>query len=80
MKKLITALLFASALHAKNVVIPFELVNKNIFIQVRAGESAPLWFVLSALPTSGAFICCFVIAGQVFVNRQATHDIRASTQ
>jgi MFS family permease len=41
---------------------------------------SPLWFVLSVLPMSGVFICCFVIAGQVFVNRQATHDIRASVQ
>ncbi|HSP16849.1 MAG TPA: PDZ domain-containing protein [Thermoanaerobaculia bacterium] len=30
----------------KDVTIPFELVNKNIFIQVQVGRSAPLWFVL----------------------------------
>jgi MFS family permease len=40
----------------------------------------PLGLVLSALPASGVFICCFVIAGQVFVNRQASADIRASAQ
>lgn len=40
----------------------------------------PLWLVLCALPASGVFICCFVIAGQVFVNRQASADIRASAQ
>ncbi len=40
----------------------------------------PVGLVLTALSTSGAFICCFVISGQVFVNRQATHDIRASAQ
>jgi MFS family permease len=40
----------------------------------------PLWLVLCALPASGVFICCFVIAGQVFVNRQASSDIRASAQ
>jgi nucleoside transporter len=40
----------------------------------------PTWVVLSSLVTHGVFICCFFIAGQVFVNRQATHDIRASAQ
>jgi hypothetical protein len=41
---------------------------------------APAVLVLAALPTHGVFICCFLVAGQVFVNRLATHDIRASTQ
>jgi MFS family permease len=40
----------------------------------------PTWLVLSSLVTHGVFICCFFIAGQVFVNRQATYDIRASAQ
>jgi hypothetical protein len=30
----------------KDVVIPFELANKNIFVQVTVGRSRPLWFVL----------------------------------
>jgi hypothetical protein len=29
-----------------DVTIPFELVNKTIFIQVQVGRSSPLWFVL----------------------------------
>jgi MFS family permease len=41
---------------------------------------APVWLVLASLVTRGVFICCFFIAGQVFVNRHATHDIRASAQ
>jgi MFS family permease len=41
---------------------------------------APLWLTLGSLVTHGVFICCFFIAGQVFVNRQASHDIRASAQ
>jgi MFS family permease len=41
---------------------------------------APLGLVLAALPLAGFFICGFVIAGQVFVHRQASHDIRASAQ
>ena len=41
---------------------------------------APVSLVLTSLVTHGVFICCFFIAGQVFVNRQATHDIRASAQ
>jgi nucleoside transporter len=44
------------------------------------GSGAPLWVVLTSLVTHGVFICCFFIAGQVFVNRLATHDIRASAQ
>jgi len=40
----------------------------------------PIGLVLPALATSGVFICCFVISGQVFVNKQAAHDIRASAQ
>ena len=41
---------------------------------------SPDWFVMSALASHGLFISCFVIAGQIFVNKQATHDIRASVQ
>ena len=41
---------------------------------------SPVALVLAALSTGGVFICCFVISGQVFVNRQATPDIRASAQ
>lgn len=40
----------------------------------------PLGLVLAALPTAGVFICCFVIAGQVFANSQASADIRSSAQ
>ena len=39
-----------------------------------------LGFALGALATHGLFITCFVVTGQVFVNRQATHAIRASVQ
>jgi MFS family permease len=41
---------------------------------------SPDWFVMAAMASHGLFISCFVIAGQVFVNKQATHDIRASVQ
>jgi MFS family permease len=40
----------------------------------------PVGLVLASLMTHGIFICCFFIAGQVFVNRLATHDFRASAQ
>lgn len=40
----------------------------------------PVEIVLASFVTHGVFICCFFIAGQVFVNRLATHDIRASAQ
>ncbi len=39
-----------------------------------------IWLVLSAFLTHGMFICCFVIAGQVYVNRQASAAVRASAQ
>jgi MFS family permease len=41
---------------------------------------SPNGLVLTALASGGVFICCFVIAGQVYVNRLATPDIRASAQ
>jgi MFS family permease len=34
----------------------------------------------AALPLHGVFICCFLVAGQLYVNRLATHDVRASAQ
>jgi len=40
----------------------------------------PVGLVLASLMTHGVFICCFLVAGQVFVNRLATHGIRASAQ
>ena len=44
------------------------------------GVGEPVWLILMVLPLAGVFICCFVIAGQVFVNRLASADIRASAQ
>jgi nucleoside transporter len=41
---------------------------------------SPLALVLSSLICHGIFICGFLVAGQVFVNRQASNDIRASAQ
>lgn len=38
-------LVTATAL-AKDVTVPFEMINKSIFIPVRVGQSRPLWFVL----------------------------------
>jgi len=34
----------------------------------------------AALPLHGVFICCFLVAGQLYVNRLASHDVRASAQ
>lgn len=44
------------------------------------GSEARDWLMLAALGANGLFISCYVVAGQVFVNRQVTHDIRASAQ
>ncbi len=40
----------------------------------------PAWLVAPSLAAHGVFICCFLISGQVFVNKQADRDIRASAQ
>jgi MFS family permease len=40
----------------------------------------PVSLVVSAMTTQGLFIGCFLVAGQVFVNRQSAPDVRASAQ
>lgn len=40
----------------------------------------PLALVMPSLLLHGVYICCFLVAGQVFVNRIAQHDFRASSQ
>ncbi|MBI2807140.1 MAG: MFS transporter [Planctomycetes bacterium] len=46
---------------------------------VLAATESVAW-ALPALASAGFFICCFVIAGQVYVNHRAPRDIRASAQ
>jgi len=40
----------------------------------------PLGLVIACLSFNGVFICCYLVAGQVFVNSAASGDIRASAQ
>jgi MFS family permease len=40
----------------------------------------PTWLVVSSLGLNGLCICCYIVAGQVFVNGRARGDIRASAQ
>jgi predicted MFS family arabinose efflux permease len=40
----------------------------------------PPWLVIVSLGLHGVFITCYLVAGQVFVNRRAQDDIRASAQ
>jgi MFS family permease len=40
----------------------------------------PVSLVVAAMTTNGVYICGFLIAGQVFVNRQSAPDVRASAQ
>jgi NHS family xanthosine MFS transporter len=40
----------------------------------------PLGLVVGCLALNGVFICCYLVAGQVFVNSAASGDIRASAQ
>jgi MFS family permease len=41
---------------------------------------SPLGLVVSSQALNGLCICCFLVAGQVFINRKARGDIRASVQ
>src|SRR5262249_32810466 len=40
----------------------------------------PLGLLVTALRLNGICIACFVVAGQLYVNRQARSDVRASAQ
>lgn len=40
----------------------------------------PPWLVIASLGLHGIFITCFLVAGQVFVNRRSPGDVRASAQ
>jgi MFS family permease len=40
----------------------------------------PVWLVIGSLTLNGLCICCFIVAGQVFVNRKVSGDVRASAQ
>lgn len=40
----------------------------------------PLGLVLASLGLNGIFICCFIVTGQMYMNRKARPDIRASAQ
>jgi predicted MFS family arabinose efflux permease len=40
----------------------------------------PVWVVAASLGLNGVCICCYLVAGQVFVNGQARGDVRTSSQ
>lgn len=40
----------------------------------------PVYLVIASLSLHGIFICCVLVTGQVFVNSQASGDIRSSAQ
>src|SRR5262245_1912215 len=40
----------------------------------------PLWLAVAALATWGLLVCCYIVAGQVFVNGRARDGIRATAQ
>ena len=44
------------------------------------GYLQPVGLVVAAMTTQGLFIGCFLVAGQVFVNRQSAADTGASAQ
>lgn len=40
----------------------------------------PLWLIVASQGLNGLCICCYLVAGQVFVNSRARGDIRSSAQ
>jgi MFS family permease len=40
----------------------------------------PVWLVVTSLSLNGLWICCYLVAGQVFANGRARADIRVSVQ
>jgi MFS family permease len=40
----------------------------------------PTWLVIASQTLNGVCVCCFLVAGQVFINGQAHGDIRVSAQ
>lgn len=40
----------------------------------------PFWLVAASLGLNGIFICCFIVAAQMVINRHAPSDVRASAQ
>ncbi len=54
------------------------LASVLLMAALSCGE--PLWLVAASLGLNGVCICCYLVAGQVFVNGQARRDVRASTQ
>jgi hypothetical protein len=40
----------------------------------------PSWLVIGSLGLNGICVCCFMVVGQLYVNGQASADIRASAQ
>ena len=40
----------------------------------------PLWLVVASLSLNGLWICCYLVAGQVFANGRARADVRVSVQ
>ena len=44
------------------------------------GMGAPSWLVIASLALHGLFVSCFLVAGQLYINRLARDDMRASAQ
>lgn len=55
-------------------------ITSWFFALVALAIGGPAALVIPSLMLHGLYICCFLIAGQVFVNRIAQHDFRASAQ
>jgi nucleoside transporter len=49
-------------------------------LQGALARGEPIGLVIAALSLNGLCICCFIVAGQVFVNSRARGDVRASAQ
>lgn len=65
-------------LKEKGTLIAGMLSWAAVMVVMSLGQ--PLWLVIASLGLNGIFICCFIVAAQMVVNRQAPRDVKASAQ
>ena len=63
---------------ARGVMLPALAVWTVGLLLVGVGRSVEL--VVASLPCTGVCVSCYMVAGQIFINRQARPDLRASMQ
>jgi hypothetical protein len=65
-------------LHVRGTLLLGLVAWALAMLALAAGQ--PAWLVIGSLGLHGVCICCYLVAGQLYVNRRAREDIRASAQ